>query len=186
MTLTSTEHKYIQLNESNDPIIEGTSMKVVELITSVKDYGTIPEELLKSYPHLTMSKIYSALAYYWDHKQEIDAALELKDQYVERLRKEKEILRKTFLELAQQWRRETRFISSTNEAAMHPAYQQIIGIGKEVVPLLLQELEKSSGRWFWALKSITREDPVPPEKRGKTKEMIKAWLDWGRRKGYTW
>lgn len=91
-----------------------------------------------------------------------------------------------FQELVNQWQQETRGISSSTELILHPAYQQIIGMGREVVPLLLRELEKKSGRWFWALKSITRQDPVPLELRGKTKEMIKIWLDWGRKNGYQW
>ncbi|MCT7985458.1 hypothetical protein NG796_19470 [Laspinema sp. A4] len=95
-------------------------------------------------------------------------------------------LEKTFLELAHQWRRETRGISSTNKASMHPAYQQIIGMGKAVIPLLLRELERNSGQWFWAIKAISREDPVPLEKRGQTQEMIRYWLEWGKQKGYRW
>jgi hypothetical protein len=91
-----------------------------------------------------------------------------------------------FQELVNQWQQETRGVSSSTELILHPAYQQIIGMGREVVPLLLRELEKKSGRWFWALKSITRQDPVPLELRGKTKEMIKIWLDWGRKNGYQW
>jgi len=35
MTLTTTEYKHIQLNEDKVPIIAGTTMKVVELITKV-------------------------------------------------------------------------------------------------------------------------------------------------------
>jgi uncharacterized protein (DUF433 family) len=58
MTITATEYKYVQLDDRNIPIIEGTSMKIVELLTSVKAYGWTPEELLQSYPHLTLSKIY--------------------------------------------------------------------------------------------------------------------------------
>ncbi|WP_292759005.1 hypothetical protein [Nostoc sp. NOS(2021)] len=92
----------------------------------------------------------------------------------------------TFTALVKQWREETRGMSSTNQMSMHPAYQQIIGMGKAVIPLLLRELEKKSGHWFWALKSISREDPVPPEYRGKVKEMTKAWLEWGRQRGYRW
>lgn len=91
-----------------------------------------------------------------------------------------------FTTLVNQWYEETRPMSSTNQMSMHPAYQQIIGMGEAAIPLLLRELEKKSGRWFWALKSITREDPVPSEHRGKTQQMIKAWLDWGKQKGYVW
>jgi hypothetical protein len=67
---------------------------------------------------------------------------------------------------------------------MHPAYQQIIGIGPAAVPLLLRELERDVDHWFWALKAITGVDPVPPASRGKVREMAAAWLRWGRDQGY--
>lgn len=88
MSLTATAYRYINLDENNIPIIEGTSMKVVELITSVKAYGWRPQELLENYPHLTLGKIHSALAYYWDHQGEIDADLEQRQRYVENLYQE--------------------------------------------------------------------------------------------------
>ncbi|NEQ70535.1 MAG: hypothetical protein F6K21_34595 [Symploca sp. SIO2D2] len=91
-----------------------------------------------------------------------------------------------FNHLVQQWKAETRFLSSTHQMVLHPAYQEIIGMGEAVVPLLLRELEQKSGRWFWALKLITREDPVPPEARGQTQTMTQVWLDWGQAKGYQW
>jgi uncharacterized protein (DUF1778 family) len=103
-------------------------------------------------------------------------ALELNEEYIEQ----------NFMQLVERWRRETRGISSTTELSIHPAHQQIIEMGEAVVPLLLRELEKKSGQWFMALKTITGEDPVPPEFRGRTQEMIKAWLEWGRKKGYKW
>ena len=88
MPLTTTEYKYVELDEKNTPIITGTTMKVVELMTSVKAYSLSPEELLESYAHLTLSKIYSALAYYWDHKQELDADMQRRFEYAEKLRLE--------------------------------------------------------------------------------------------------
>ena len=88
MPLTATEYKYVELDEKNVAIIKGTTMKVVELMTSVKAYSLSPEELLESYPHLTLSKIYSALAYYWDHKQDIDADMQRRFEYAEKLRLE--------------------------------------------------------------------------------------------------
>lgn len=92
----------------------------------------------------------------------------------------------TFTNLVQQWRNETIGISSTTDLVMHPAYQQIIRMGSVVIPMLLREVERKSGRWFHALCEITGEDPVPLEKRGKTKEMTQIWLDWGKAKGYRW
>jgi hypothetical protein len=91
-----------------------------------------------------------------------------------------------FRELVNQWQEQTRGISASTELILHPAYQQIIGMGGDVIPLLLKELERKSGRWFWALQSITRHDPIPVELRGKTEAMINIWLDWGRKNGYQW
>jgi hypothetical protein len=98
--------------------------------------------------------------------------------------KKKKEIKKKFSNLVNQWCNEAGFISSTDEAVIHPAYQQIIGMGESVLPLLLEELTKRSGRWFWALRSITGENPVPENHRGRTKEMIKDWIDWGKKKGY--
>jgi uncharacterized protein (DUF433 family) len=82
----TTEYKHILLGEGDVPFIEGTSMKVVELITSVQAYGWSPEELHFQYPHISMSKIYFTLAYYWDNKEKIDADLKQRFEYAEQLR----------------------------------------------------------------------------------------------------
>ncbi len=89
-----------------------------------------------------------------------------------------------FLELKKRWEEETAILSSITEISMHPAYQQIIGMGQTAVPYILSELTKKPGHWFWALKSITGEDPVQQEQRGRLKEMTKSWLKWGKEKGY--
>jgi hypothetical protein len=88
-----------------------------------------------------------------------------------------------FRELSDQWKAETAFLSSSTDIAMHPAYQQIVGLGSAAVPLILHELEREPGHWFWALRAITGEDPVPASDRGRVKAMAAAWLEWGRRRG---
>ncbi|MCR4321462.1 MAG: hypothetical protein NUV74_14135 [Candidatus Brocadiaceae bacterium] len=89
-----------------------------------------------------------------------------------------------FLTLKTQWEADTAILSSVTEIALHPAYQQIIGMGHTAIRLILLEMRKKPGHWFWALKSITGEDPVLPEQRGRMKEMTQAWLRWGREKNY--
>lgn len=91
-----------------------------------------------------------------------------------------------FSNLKSQWKNETAMLSSSTKIAMHPAYQQIIGMGKEVIPYILYEMSLKPGHWFWALKSITGEDPVLPEQRGRVKEMTQAWLNWGKSKGISY
>jgi hypothetical protein len=89
-----------------------------------------------------------------------------------------------FLSLAETWKAERPSTSSMTAIVMHPAYQRIIGLGKPALPLILRELSKELDHWFWALKSISGEDPVPVEHRGRMKQMAQDWLQWGREKGY--
>jgi hypothetical protein len=89
-----------------------------------------------------------------------------------------------FRDLVRKWKEATLFTSSGTEIALHPAYQQIIGMGKEAIPLILEEIQREEDHWFWALQSITGDDPVPPGDRGKLPKMTEAWLRWGRTKGY--
>lgn len=92
----------------------------------------------------------------------------------------------TFLELAEQWRRETGMMSLVTKMSMHPAYQRIIGMGQAVVPLILRELEQEPDHWFWALQAITGANPVKSQQRGRLKQMAEAWIQWGRENGYRW
>jgi hypothetical protein len=91
-----------------------------------------------------------------------------------------------FRELAARWHAETAHLSATTAIAMHPAYQEIIGLGREAIPLVLARLEKKPGQWFWALRALTGIDPVPPQNRGRIPEMRDAWLTWGREQGFRW
>lgn len=93
-------------------------------------------------------------------------------------------LKRKFDNLAETWKIETQFASTVMEIAMHRAYQQIIGMGSASVPFILHRLEKEPDHWFWALKAITGEDPVPENYRGNLKEMTKAWIEWGEKHGY--
>jgi hypothetical protein len=56
-------------------------------------------------------------------------------------------------------------------------------MGPSVVPLILEELRLEPDQWFWALESITEQDPVPPEARGKVLLMAQAWVQWGEQEG---
>lgn len=89
-----------------------------------------------------------------------------------------------FGELAASWHEECCYLSSVREMALHPAYQQIIGMGPAVLPYLLDELEREPDHWFWALEAITGEDPVRPEHQGLIHEMAQDWLRWAKGQGW--
>ena len=89
-----------------------------------------------------------------------------------------------FERLTAEWKEETVHLSSPTAIAMHPSYQQIIGMGTAALPLILQDLERAPAQWFLALRAIARESPVRPEDRGDITAMTRAWLDWGKRRQY--
>jgi uncharacterized protein (DUF433 family) len=83
---TTTEYKHIQISDRGQAMIEGSTMKVTELIMSRIAYGWSAEEMHFQYPYLAMSQIHSALSYYWDHKAEIDKAIASDLQTAEEMR----------------------------------------------------------------------------------------------------
>ena len=95
-----------------------------------------------------------------------------------------ESIRTRFDQLADQWSEETEFVSSSTALVLNSAYQQIIGMGQTVVPLILHRLESQGGHWFWALKHITGEDPLPAEDAGNYARMREGWLRWGHQHHY--
>jgi len=84
MPFVETRYEHIVLDGSNVPRIAGTNMKVVELVTAQAAYGWSPEELYFQFPHLSLGQIHSALAYYWDHRDELDQDMARRLAAVER------------------------------------------------------------------------------------------------------
>jgi len=87
-----------------------------------------------------------------------------------------------FNQLAEQWYRETRMHSSLHQIVLHPAYQKIIGMGKEALPLIFRELKRTRGHWLWALAMITRSDRATSGQNFR--EAADSWLNWGSEMGY--
>ena len=92
--------------------------------------------------------------------------------------------RETFESLADEWERDRPRGVDIAQMTRHPAYQRIIAMGEPAVPWLFLRLATKPDHWFVALSTITGARPVPPESRGRVKEMTQAWLDWGRQQGY--
>ena len=61
-------------------------MKVVELVMAQRAHGWSPEELHFQHPDLSLGQIHSALAYYWDHRDELDREIDQRSRLVEEIR----------------------------------------------------------------------------------------------------
>ncbi len=92
--------------------------------------------------------------------------------------------RQRFTELADQWEKDTVFLSDSGRAAEHPAHMEIISMGEPAVPLILERMRAERGHWFIALHAITGANPVNPADRGKIAVMQDSWLEWGEANGY--
>jgi uncharacterized protein (DUF433 family) len=60
---------------SGRPCISGTRVRVMDVVGAYK--AGVPDEQLQEYfssRALTLSEIHAALAYYYDHQEEVDAA----------------------------------------------------------------------------------------------------------------
>jgi hypothetical protein len=83
---------------------------------------------------------------------------------------------KRFRGLAQQWSQDTVFCSSSHDIVMHWAYQQVIGLGSQVVPLIYEEMTAGALHWTWALSAILGEDPAA--NTDSPRDATDVWMKW--------
>lgn len=67
------------------PCIAGTSLEVAVIATARVVGGQEPEEIAADY-ELSLPEVYAALAYYYEHKKEIDATIQQRRQLAQSLK----------------------------------------------------------------------------------------------------
>jgi uncharacterized protein (DUF433 family) len=77
---------HIWLDDRGVAWIDQTKVKVMEVVLDKLAHGSSPEEMHFQYPHLSLSQIYAALAYYHDHQKEMDVEIERGAHEYERLK----------------------------------------------------------------------------------------------------
>ena len=66
------------------PVISGTNIRVVDVVGSHIYRGQSPDELAVNFV-LDLGQVYAALAYYYQHKAEMDAEMKADAQQAEKL-----------------------------------------------------------------------------------------------------
>jgi hypothetical protein len=103
----------------------------------------------------------------------------------EELNKEENGAKERFEKLAANWKAKTKFLSNVTTKIFHADYQKIIGMGKDAIPFILNDLaDNGPNDWYWALTAITDVNPIQPEMAGNMVAMTEAWLQWGTQAGY--
>ncbi len=71
--------RHIEIRKNRDgqdrAYISGTRVRVQDIYVDSEVLGKSPEEVVASLPHLTLGQVHAALAYYFDHREEILAEL---------------------------------------------------------------------------------------------------------------
>ena len=80
------EYAHISINADNVPMLTGTRIKVVEIVLDHLVHGWQAEEIHREFPQLSLGQIHSALGYYYDHQEEIDADIRRRREIAEEIR----------------------------------------------------------------------------------------------------
>ena len=72
---------------SGKPRIAGTRIRVQDIV-GLTEIGRSPDDIVSGYPHITLADVHAALAYYHDHRAEIDQQIKEDEEFVERFRAE--------------------------------------------------------------------------------------------------
>lgn len=84
MERTLIQHIEIRKNRAGEDraFIAGTRVRVQDIYVDSEVLGRSPEEIVAAVPHLTLAQVHAALAYYFDHREEIIDELRQDEQFV--------------------------------------------------------------------------------------------------------
>ncbi|HVR37413.1 MAG TPA: DUF433 domain-containing protein [Methylomirabilota bacterium] len=77
---------HIRLDDEGRSWVDDTNVKVIEIVLDHLAYGWSAETIQENHPHLSLAQVYAALAWYYDHQQEMDAEIERQGDRLEALR----------------------------------------------------------------------------------------------------
>jgi uncharacterized protein (DUF433 family) len=69
------------------PCVADTRIRVWDIATA-SQAGQSPDEILASFPHLTLSDVHAALAYYYDNREQIEKQMARERREVQSLRRQ--------------------------------------------------------------------------------------------------
>lgn len=95
----------LEVDENGVAWITGANTKVIEVVLDKLAYGWSPEEIHFQHPHLSLAQIHAALAYYYEHREALDAEIERERQEAEQLKNQlsNSALRQKLLKLKKRW-----------------------------------------------------------------------------------
>jgi uncharacterized protein (DUF433 family) len=75
----------VEIDENGVAWVVGANTKVTEIVLDTLAHGSSPQEIHFQHPHLSLAQIHAALAFYYEHKAEVDAEIQRQLSKVEEL-----------------------------------------------------------------------------------------------------
>ncbi len=105
------------------------------------------------------------------------------------------MLKDEYIALRNKLNYDTSHFSMISRALRHPTYKEIISLGRDIIPIILDELDRYiqtdehedfPGHWVLnALYELSGERPNDKSARpGVVEDWIQIWIKWGEEKGY--
>jgi uncharacterized protein (DUF433 family) len=92
MNTQSVSISHIELRPNRDgqlrAYIVGTRMRVQDIVSDHERHGLSPEQIAREHPHLSLAQIHAALAFYFDHREEVLNDMKADDDLVSTLEAE--------------------------------------------------------------------------------------------------
>ena len=78
--------QHIELRKNRDgqdrAFIVGTRVRVQDIYVDSEVLGKTPEEIVAALPHLTLAQVHAALAYYFDHREQVLDELRQDEEFI--------------------------------------------------------------------------------------------------------
>ncbi|MFM8537231.1 MAG: DUF433 domain-containing protein [Planctomycetaceae bacterium] len=88
--MATVPYPHIEVSSGGVAHVAGTRTKVVEIALDRIAHHWDAEEIRRQHPHLTLAQIYASLAYYHDHRQDFDEAIQRQLRDVDRVASQQE------------------------------------------------------------------------------------------------
>ena len=94
---TAIRYPHLAIDDDGTARIEGTRYKVIHLAGEHYHYGWPAEEILRQHPDLRPEQVYAALTYFYDHRDDLVAAMRSSAELVEAERLDRQPTRSQLL-----------------------------------------------------------------------------------------
>jgi uncharacterized protein (DUF433 family) len=92
MQIATSTHVELRANRDGEQraYIRGTRIRVQDIVSDHERHGLSPDEIAREYPHLTLGQVHAALAYYFDHRDEVLKQMKADEDFAARMEAEQQ------------------------------------------------------------------------------------------------